>query len=66
MPVRSGYEIDRLGVNAFPFCFSFSQVNKSKGDELMKSLVRLIVSLMIKIAFIALIYAIVMGLTTYS
>ncbi len=32
----------------------------------MKSLVRLIVSLMIKIAFIALIYAIVMGLTTYS
>ena len=32
----------------------------------MKSLVRLILSLMIKVAFIALIYAIVMGLTTYS
>jgi len=37
-----------------------------RGIIRMKSLVKLIVSLIVKIAFIALIYAIVMGLTTYS
>ena len=45
--------------------FLFSQAIE-KGVSQMRDLLKLLISLAVKIAFIALIYAIVMGLTTYS